>query len=392
MPDLSQLVKEYSQHAISVRETLHKNPELSGAEFETTELIKKELESYGVEIEDFNMKTGIVGLIRGSQPGPTVAIRADIDALPVKEVADIPYRSQNEGISHVCGHDIHTAVALLVGRVSQELKDNIKGNVRLIFQPAEEKGTGAMDMISAGIMELEPKTDLILGVHCSPEFDAGTIGLKKGPANASSDNVNIKVNGLGGHAAHPYKAVDPVIVSAYMLTQLQTLLSRENPAVKPAVLTFGTIHGGTRFNVIPSEVQLEGTLRAFYEDSRKNLWEGIRRVSTSVCEGMRATAEVEIIEGIPSLSNTPEIIDKLSKAASDTIGSENIVWIEYPSPGSDDFACYLEFCSGAQFRIGTGNEDKGSRLGLHNAGNIFDSNAIPTGASVILQYILNLDK
>src|SRR5699024_5088914 len=150
--------------------------------------------------------------------------------------------------------DIHTAAALLVARVAQELKDDLKGNIRLMFQPSEETGNGAYDMISDGVMDLEPKTDYVLGVHCSPEFDAGTVGLKKGPANASSDSVNIKVTGVGGHAAHPYKAVDPIIVSAYMLTQLQTLLSRENPAVKPAVLTFGTINGGTRFNVIPDEV------------------------------------------------------------------------------------------------------------------------------------------
>ena len=389
MQDLKKLVKEYAPHAITVRETLHKNPELSDEEFETTELIKKELESYGVEIEDFNMKTGLVGLVRGGQAGPTVAIRADIDALPVKELANAPYTSQNEGKAHVCGHDIHIAVSLLIARVAQELKDDLNGNIRLMFQPAEEIGKGAYDMISNGVMDLNPKTDYVLGVHCSPELDVGTVGFKEGPAAASADSVKIKVIGIGGHAAHPYKAVDPIIVSAYMLTQLQTLLSRENPAVKPAVLTFGTINGGTKSNIIPDEVHLTGTLRTFYKDSKKNLWEGIRRIATSSCEAMRARAEIEIIEGTPSISNDAAIVDKLAQASADTIGEENIVWIEHPSPGSDDFAHFLEFVPGVQFRVGTGNEDKASRLGLHNAGLIFDSGAIPTAASVILQCIFN---
>lgn len=392
MSALLDLIEKYSPHAIFIREQIHQNPELSNQEYKTSQLIERELESYGIRVDNLGMETGVTGLIIGGKSGKTIAIRADIDALPIVEETGLPYASKVEGVSHACGHDIHTSILLLIARIAQELREDLEGNIRLIFQPAEEKGTGAKEQIDSGIMELEPKVDLVLGVHCSPELDSGTIGLIKGPASASADAVKITVRGVGGHGAHPYRAVDPIVVSAYLITQLQTIVSRENPAVKPAVLTFGSIHGGSAMNIIPREVTLEGTLRTFYEDSRKNMQEAIERISKCTSEAMRASVELEISNGIPVLNNTPEVIDDIYKAALETIGEDKVFWSEHPSPGSDDFAYFVESIPGALFRIGTGNDDKNTRLGLHNSENIFDSDSIIWASMVILQYLFNTKK
>lgn len=384
-----ELADQYAPHAIELRRMLHKNPELGFEEEKTTELIRNELISYGIEVQELSgLKTGVTAVIRGGKPGKTLAIREDIDALPLTEESGLDFASCN-GLTHACGHDIHCSSLLLTARILQEMRSELAGNVRLIFQPAEERVTGAETMIGAGVMDLVPQCDSIIGFHCSPEIDAGTIGLIKGPANASTDTVYITVEGKGGHGAHPYRCVDPVITSAYMLTQLQSIISRENPAVQPAVLTFGTIQGGTAINVIPTEVKLGGTLRAFNEEGRRKIWDAIRRVATHSCQAMRADAKVEIQEGVPSLINDGEVIDRLRSAAEKTLGAEHIYSIPSPSPGSDDFSRFLDIVPGAQFRVGTGTDDPQTRIGLHNPKNIFSEKAIVTGAVVMAQYALD---
>lgn len=383
------LAKQYEPHAVEVRRTLHSHPELGFEEEKTTELIRKELLSYGIEVQELpGLKTGITAVIRGGKPGKTLAIREDIDALPMTEQSGLEFASCN-GLTHACGHDIHCSSLLLTARILQDMREELSGNVRLIFQPAEERVTGAETIIAAGVMELEPKCDCVIGFHCSPEIDAGTVGLIKGPANASTDTVYITVEGKGGHGAHPYRCVDPIITSAYMLTQLQTIISRENPAVQPAVLTFGTIQGGTAINVIPTEVKLGGTLRAFNEEGRRKIWDAIRRVAEYSCQAMRANAKVEIEPGVPSLINDEEVINRLRSAAEKTLGTEHIYSIPAPSPGSDDFSRFLELVPGAQFRVGTGTDDPQTRIGLHNPQNIFSEKAIVTGAVVMAQYALD---
>ena len=387
--NVQELAQKYAPHAIELRRELHRNPELGNEEFRTTELIRRELTSYGIEIQELNgLKTGVTAVIRGGKPGKTVGIREDIDALPLEEKTGLEFASCN-GLAHACGHDIHCSSLLLTARILQEMREELAGNVRLIFQPAEEKVTGAEDMLAAGVMELEPKCDCVIGFHCSPEIDAGTIGLIKGPANASTDTVYITVQGKGGHGAHPYRCVDPIITSAYMLTQMQTIISRENPAVQPAVLTFGMIQGGTAINIIPTEVQLGGTLRAFNEEGRRKIWDAIHRVANNSCQAMRATAQVEVKEGVPCLINNADVIDRLRAAADTVLGPDHIYAIPNPSPGSDDFSRFSELVPGAQFRVGTGNDDPQTRIGLHNPQNIFDEAGIPTGAMVMAQYALD---
>ncbi|WMJ83720.1 M20 metallopeptidase family protein [Oscillospiraceae bacterium LTW-04] len=393
MTTVNELIDQYSAQAIEIRRKIHAHPELGYEEYATSNLILNELARYGIVGEQLpGLPTSVIAVIRGSKPGKTVGIREDIDALPLTEETGLAFASQNVELSHACGHDIHTAALLLTARVLNELKSELCGNVRLIFQPAEERVTGAKKMIEAGLMTLEPKCDNIIGVHVSPEFPAGSIGVIKGAANAATDAVSITVKGSGGHGAHPYRCVDPIITSAYLLTQLQSIISRENPALQPAVLTFGMIHGGTAMNIIPSEVKLEGTLRTFSEESRHNIWEAIRRVSKSCCEAMRAEADVVIEEGVPALINADEVIDRIAAAAEKTIGTENVIWYEKPSPGSDDFSRFLDFCPGAQFRVGTGNDLPESRIGLHNPKNIFDEKAIGVAAAVMAQYTLDFCK
>lgn len=386
---IENLVQEFLPHALEIRHQVHENPELGNKEFKTAELYRKELESYGIEVQEFPaMPTVVTGIIRGGKPGKTLGIREDIDALPLTEETGLPYASTN-GSMHACGHDIHGSTLLYTARILQEMRAELAGNVRLIFQPAEELATGAKDMLKNGFMELEPKCDCIIGFHCSPEYPVGSAAFIKGAANASTDLINITVKGKGGHGAHPYRCVDPIVTSAYMITQLQTIVSRENPAVQPAVLTFGSIHGGQASNIIPTEVKLSGTLRTFNEEGRHKMWAAIKRLSQHCCEAMRATAEVEVIEGVPSLQNDAAVIDELIAAAKGTIGEENVYAIPAPSPGSDDIACFCNLVPGAQFRIGTATEDPATQIGLHNPKNIFADGAVKTGGFVMAQYALN---
>lgn len=390
MTEVNALVGQYLDEAIEIRRKLHVNPELGYEEHATTQLILSELARYGIEAARLpGLDTGVVATIRGGKPGRTVGIRADIDALPITEETGLPFASKNAGFSHACGHDIHTAALLLTARALGALKDTLCGNVRLIFQPAEERVTGAQRMIDTGFMTEEPRCDSIIGVHTSPEYPSGSIGVIKGAANAATDSVSVTVKGVGGHGAHPYRCVDPIVTAAYLITQLQSIISRENPALQPAVLTFGTIHGGTVMNVIPAKVEMTGTLRTFSEESRHRIWDAIHRVSKGCCEAMRAEAEVHVEAGVPALINSGEVIDGIVAAAEKTIGADKVIRFENPSPGSDDFSRFLDFCPGAQFRVGTGNDLPESRIGLHSAKNIFDEGAIGVAAAVMAQYALD---
>ena len=391
--EVKKWIDQYADHAIELRRTLHRNPELSGQEWETTALIRRELESYGIRILDSGLTTGLIAEIRGTAEGSgkTAAVRADIDALPVQEKTGEEFTSEISGSSHACGHDLHTAALLLAARVLKQMEHSFSGIVRLMFQPSEEKGTGARTMIGHGAME-NPKPDVVLGVHTWPDTPAGMIGVKPGASHASSDNVVIKVRGKGGHGAHPYRCVDPVLASAFLLTQIQTIISRELPMVEAGVLSFGVIRGGTAANVIPDEVEIQGTLRTLNAEWREQIIKSIHRIAKSSCEAMRAEAEVTISEGMPVLYNTPEMIDGIRSSAAKVLGVDCVQELENASHGSDDFSCYLAYAPGALFRMGTGNEDPATHVGLHNGGNRFDERGIPAAAAVITQFLLDFLK
>lgn len=388
--NMKELTDRYAEHAVDLRRQLHRHPELSRKEFDTTALIRSELESYGIPVLDSGLETGLVAKIHGTKTGAgkTVAVRADIDALPVQEATGLEFASENKGVCHACGHDLHIAALLLAARALKEAEASFSGTVRLLFQPAEEDGSGARTMIAHGAME-NPKPDVMLGLHTWPDTPAGMIGVRAGASHASSDTVLIRVKGKGGHGAHPYRCVDPIVTSAYLLTQLQSIVSRELPMVEAGVLTFGMIRGGTAPNVIPGEVELQGTLRTLNAQWREKMISSIRRIADQCCGAMGATAEVTVQEGMPVLMNTPEVIEEIRKAALQALGDGSVQELPNASPGSDDFSCYLPYAPGALFRMGTGNEDPASHIGLHNGGNLFDERGIAAGATVIVQYLLN---
>ncbi|HWP51039.1 MAG TPA: M20 family metallopeptidase [Clostridia bacterium] len=383
------LMKQSAPYAIELRRILHRHPELAFQEKETSALIRRELTSYGAELLDGLIPTGVVAKIRGGCSGRTILVREDIDALPMRECTGLEFSSQEDGVCHSCGHDIHTASLLLLAKTLCEAKSKLSGDVLLVFQPAEETASGAKAMFAAGLGQDETSYDEVIGFHVDPLFSSGTIGLIKGPANASTDLVRITVHSQGGHGAHPYRCADPVATAGYLLAQLQTVVSRENPALQPAVLTFGMIHGGTAPNIIPTQVEMTGTLRAFNEEGRHAIWEAIRRMTEYGATAMRATATTEIEEGVPVLINDPAIVDGISAAAQKLLGESGVVFLEQPSPGSDDFSCYLNQAPGVQFRVGTNNGEACTKLGIHNPENIFDEESIYISSAVMLQYILD---
>ncbi len=382
------LIKKYESGMIDIRRHIHANPELSNEEFKTTELIREKLTEYGIEICEIGMKTGVVGLLKGGKPGKTVAIREDIDALPMSELTGLPFTSKVENVCHSCGHDIHTTTLLFCAKVLSELREELCGNVLFLFQPAEERGSGAKQLVECKFYEVS-RPDVFVGLHVSPEYPAGSIGLKRGPANASCDTFYIKVNGKGGHGAHPENCIDPIAISGYILAQLQTVISRENHPVYPAVMTIGSIHGGKAANVIPDFVEMSGTLRSLNADSRAKMQEAIERITKASAEAMRGHAEITWEKGMPPLVNDVEVIEDLQAAAEKTIGADHVITVQNPSLGSEDFSyLFPEYAPGAQFRLGSGNDiDPNTRHGLHNSRNVFDDSCLAAGTAVLVQYV-----
>lgn len=377
------------EEIIQIRRQIHQNPELGMKEFETTALIKKTLQESGIEIEEWGLETGVSAIIRGGKPGKTIGLRADIDALPMSENSGLSFASKNPGICHSCGHDINTAYLLLVGKVLQQCRHDLAGNVRLLFQPAEELGKGAKYMIEKGAFTKEPVMERIVGVHIATTLPAGHIGLIKGSANSGADKITITVHGVGGHGARPAETIDPIVAAAYLITQLQTLISREISPFCPAVLSFGTISGGTTANIIPDTVTFSGTLRTFDHETRARIKEGILRICKLQCESMRTTAEVVVEEIASPLINDAEIIDQLAIAARETIGEDHIVFLSEPGAGSDDFAEFLSQCPGVRYLIGNRTEDPKTGVSLHSSQIVFDEGAIRTAALVTCQYVKN---
>ena len=385
--DTMELVKAQEQEMIQMRRHIHQNPELSNQEFQTTKLIQEKLIEYGVEIADIGLKTGVVGVLKGRFPGKTLAIREDIDALPMKELTGLPFASASDGVCHSCGHDIHTTVLLYTAKILSALKDELHGNVMFLFQPAEENGSGAKQLIDCGFDKVL-KPDAFVGLHVAPKLNAGCIGLKDGAASASSDMFQIRVTGKGGHGAHPENCVDPIMISAYILTQLQTIVSRENHPIHPAVLTVGSIHGGQANNVIPDYVDMGGTLRSLEPESRQAMQAAIDRITVSCAEAMRGKAEVSWNKGMPPLVNDTPIVNGIRAAAQKLLPAGAIKTIADPSLGSEDFSyLFPTYGPGAQFSLGCGNDsDPNTRHGLHNSKNVFDEGCLAVGTAVLVQY------
>lgn len=386
-----QWMRDRESELLSIRHRIHREPELGHEEYRTTALVCEELKRYGAEILPGRYDTGVAALIHGKTEGPVLALREDIDALPIQENTGLPFASQQAGVSHACGHDIHTTALLGCAQYLCQHRDQLSGTVMVVFQCAEECCDGAMTMLRAGLFD-RWKPECVIGLHCSPALALGKAGVRHGISNASCDTVTLRVMGKGGHGAHPDQCVDPIVLSAYLLTQLQTIVSREKDPAAPSVLTFGSIHGGTAANVIPNEVVLQGTLRTLGKQVRAAHQAAIRRMADSCAQAMNGRCEVTFEKGMPPLVNSEESTQAVIRAAEQVLGADSVVESSTPSLGSDDFSCLLDACGGdgIQFLIGTGSaEIPNSTLGLHVAETVFPDEAIVPAAAVLAQVAID---
>lgn len=345
------------------RRYLHQNPELSFREFETAAYIKNELDKLDIPYTVM-INTGIVAFVKGGiLSDAVIALRADIDALPIQEQSNQEYASVHSGIMHACGHDVHTASLLGAARIMKDLQHEFAGTVKLIFQPAEEKYPGgAKAMIAAGALK-NPAPDWVIGQHVMPELPAGKVGFRKGSYMASNDEIYISVKGRGGHGAQPQENIDPVTITAYIITALQQVVSRlANPSI-PSVLSFGKIIANGATNIIPDEVYLEGTLRTVHEPWRKKAHQHIRNIAKSVAESMGASCDITI-QGFPSVINDNELTDEIRTIAVEYLGAENVVDLDIWMAG-EDFGEYAQCVPGCYYRLGVGNQEKGITALLH---------------------------
>jgi amidohydrolase len=344
-------------------------------------VVAERLRAAGLAVQEGVGRTGVVGLLDGGQPGPTVALRADMDALPLREREDRPYHSTTPGVMHACGHDGHTAVAVTLAEILARHRGALPGRVKFVFQPAEETVGGAQAMIADGVLE-DPHVDRVLGLHLWNYLPVGQVGVRDGTIFASADELTIVVHGQGGHGAMPHDAVDPVMVAAHLVTALQTIVSREAPPLEPAVLTIGMIQGGTAFNIIPERVELRGTVRAFDPALREHLLARVAAQARDLAAAFRATVEVTTRLGCAAVINDPATANLVRQAAAAELGAPAVV--ETPgTTGGDDMADFLARRPGCYFLVGSGNPDRGLAASHHNPGFDFDEAALGVAARVL---------
>ena len=371
----------------AIRRHLHQNPEIGFEEVATTALIRRELAKLGVEMPPLSIATGVLGIIRGTKPGTgkTIALRADIDALPILEKTGVPYASEHPGVMHACGHDGHTTVLLGVARLLSGMRDQFSGTVKLLFQPAEERLTGATSMIAAGVLE-NPAPEIILGLHGGTETPIGKVGIWPGPFMASADQFTVTVTGAGGHAAYPHRNRDPLLAAAHAVVALQSIVSREIDAIDKVVLSVCQFNAGTAFNITPGEAVITGSVRCHDPKVRASMPERIDRVVGGVACGLNCSHKLDYIFGIPAVANDPAVMEAFTASAREVLGAENVIPLERPLMGSEDFAFFLEkLPTGGIFRLGVGNAP--GRV-LHNALFDFPDEALPVGVAAMTAFAL----
>ena len=370
--------EHYFDTVVDIRRHLHRHPELSFQEHNTIDYLESRLNNEGFKFEK-PVETGITGMLKGDSAGkPVVALRADIDALPIQEKNEVDYASQNQGIMHACGHDAHTSMLFGALMILRDLQAEYKGDVKFIFQPGEEKlPGGAKFMIEQEVLK-NPKPDLIVGQHVYPELPAGKLGYKSGPYMASSDEIYITIKGKGGHGAMPNKTDDTVYLASQLIQSLQQVVSRKASPTIPTVLTFGKIIGNGATNVIPDEVYLEGTFRTMNEPWRKEAHELIRRIAENTVASSETNAEVSIIQGYPVLINDEAMTQKCMAYSGDLFGESNIENLDIRMT-AEDFAYYTQEIPGVFYRLGIANKSKGIDSSLHTSTFNIDEEALKTG-------------
>ena len=361
---IQELAKNIHQEVIANRRHLHQNPELSFHEEKTYQFVTSKLDELGIGYERM-AGNGLVALLQGEKPSvQVVALRGDMDALPITEANDVPYKSQNPGVMHACGHDVHTSSLLGTAHILNQLKSEFGGTVKFIFQPAEEKlPGGASLMIAEGVLE-NPKPQAVLGQHVMPLIDAGKVGFRAGKYMASTDEIYVTVKGKGGHAAQPQQNIDPVIITAHILTALQQVVSRFADPKSPSVLSFGKVIANGATNVIPNEVYLAGTFRTMDEKWREEAHVKMKKMAEGMAESMGAICDFEIRKGYPFLINEEKLTARVRGFAEDYLGKENVldldIWM-----AAEDFAYYSQVADACFYRLGTRNEERGIVSSVH---------------------------
>ncbi len=368
---------------VRIRRHIHQNPELSFEEFKTAEFIANELKAIGLVPQENIAGTGLIALVEGNNPHTkTVALRADIDALPIVEQNDLPYKSQNPGVMHACGHDVHTSSLLGVARILNEVKDTFEGTVKLIFQPGEEKAPGgASMMIREGVLE-NPKVNSIIGQHVAPNIPVGKIGFREGMYMASTDEVYMRIIGKGGHGAAPHMCIDPILVASHIIVALQQVISRNRNPTFPSVLTFGKITGDGATNIIPNEVYIDGTFRCMNEEWRAEGLAKMKKMAEGIADAMGAVCEFTVEKGYPYLENNPKLTQNIRQYATEYVGKENIVDLDLWLAG-EDFAFYSQVVDASFYRLGTRNEAKGIISGVHTPTFDIDEKALEIGPGLM---------
>jgi len=386
---IKDLAKKYSDDFIQIRHHLHENPELSYREFETSKFVQQKLKEFGIDFEVM-ATTGVIGLIKGKNAQKKViALRADIDALPILEKNNVEYRSKNEGVMHACGHDVHTTCLLGAAKILDELKDEWEGTIKLIFQPGEEKNPGGASLlIKEGVLE-NPKPDAIFALHVHPDLQVGKLSFRGGMVMASADEIYITVKSKGGHAAAPQFTADTILAASQLVVNLQQLISRMNNPFNPSVLSITSFQGGNATNVIPSEVKLMGTFRAMNEEWRFKAHNLIKNICKNTGEISGAQIDVEIDVGYPFVVNNLELTAMATRKAEEFVGEENVEETEMRM-GAEDFAFYSHLIPACFFRLGVGNIQENITSGVHTPTFNIDEKAIENGMGIMAWLAVSL--
>jgi amidohydrolase len=380
---LKDLTTNIAPRLVEIRRHIHAHPELSGQEYQTAAFVAGVLSANGLHVEEGIGKTGVIGELQGTQPSDRIlAIRTDMDALPIQERTSLEYASRIEGVMHACGHDIHTTVGLGTAMVLSQIAPELGGKVRFLFQPAEEIAQGANWMVQDGVMN---NVAAILGLHVFPSIPAGSVGIRYGALTAAADNLEIIIIGESGHGARPHEAIDAIWIAAQVITSLQQAISRTQNPLRPVVLSIGQINGGRAPNVIADKVQLLGTVRSLHPETRDKLPQWIENIVANVCNSFNAKYQVNYHQGVPSVQNDNALTQLLQSSAEEAWTNDRVQILPEPSLGAEDFSVYLEHAPGSMFRLGVGYEERIINHPLHHPQFEVDESAIITGV-VTLAY------
>ena len=380
---IQKLAKEVAPKVQAWRHHIHANPELSFQEFETARFVSERLSDFGISHQNGLAGTGVVGIIQGKNPGSrTIALRGDMDALPILEQNEVSYKSRKTGVMHACGHDVHTSALLGASWILNEIRDQFEGTIKLIFQPGEEKIPGGASMLIAEGVLQNPAPESIVGQHVMPLLPVGKVGFREGLYMASADEIYLTILGKGGHGAMPNLAIDVVAIAAQVITAVQQVVSRSADPKIPSVLSFGTVIANGATNVLPNSIYLEGTFRTMDEIWRAKAHEKIRQIIEGICGAFGAKADLEIRKGYPFLMNDPALTQKMKAAAISYIGAENVVDLDIWM-AAEDFSYYSQEIPGCFYRLGTRNEEKGIVSGVHTPIFDIDEDALEIGCGLM---------